>query len=247
MTVPDLRGLSAPPHQLSTEQIQAELRTDVGQGLSQAEVQRRLAAHGPNLLRENGRQPWYRLLLHQFSDPMIAVLFVAAVLAWYLGDLRGATVLLAIILVNAVIGIYQEFHAEQLLERLKSMIRGHARVQRDGSESEVDAADLVPGDIVYLEEGGAVPADLRLLTATELATNDFTLTGESLPQEKAADARPDSDAGLADQDNLVFMGTTVARGSGTGVVVATGMDSTIGEIADIGQGIERDRSPCSRR
>lgn len=239
-------ALSAPPHQLSPAQVIAELGTDADAGLSQAEVRQRLATHGPNVLQENGRQPWYSLLLHQFSDLMIAVLFVAAALAWYLGDLRGATVLLAIILVNAAIGIYQEFHAERLLEQLRSMIRGRARVLRDGGEVEVDAADLVPGDIVYLEEGGAVPADLRLLSANELATNDFTLTGESVPQEKYAEASPAADAGLADQDNLVFMGTTVARGSGTGVVVATGMGSTIGEIAEIGQGIQRDRSPLQK-
>jgi Ca2+-transporting ATPase len=244
--VPVAGSLSAPPHQLSTEQVLAELGTDAERGLSQSEVQRRLVAHGPNVLQENGRQPWYRLLLHQFSDLMIAVLFVAAALAWYLGDLRGATVLLTIILVNAVIGIYQEFHAEQLLERLKSMIRGRARVLRDGDVLEVDAADLVPGDVVHLETGAAVPADLRLLTANELATNDFTLTGESVPQQKDATARPESEAGLADQDNLAFMGTTVARGSGIGVVVATGMASTIGEIAEIGQGIERDRSPLQK-
>ena len=132
-------ALSVPPHQLAPEQVLAELGTDADQGLSQAEVRRRLAVHGPNLLQENGRQPWYRLLLHQFSDLMIMVLLVAAALAWYLGDLRGATVLLAIIIINATIGIYQEFHAEQLLERLKSMIRGRAHVLREGDEIEVDA------------------------------------------------------------------------------------------------------------
>lgn len=238
--------LSAPAHQLSPGQILDELQSDAEHGLRHTQAQRRLRDHGSNLLEESGRQPWYSLLLHQFSDLMIAVLFVATLLAWYLGDLRGATVLMAIILINAAIGIYQEFHAERLLERLRSMIRGRARVLRDGDVLEIDAADLVPGDVVYLDEGAAVPADLRLLSTNELATNDFTLTGESVPQEKNADAQPKADAGLAEQDNLVFMGTTVARGSGTGVVVATGMSSTIGEIADIGQGIERDRSPLQK-
>ncbi|WP_165954358.1 cation-translocating P-type ATPase [Seongchinamella unica] len=235
--------LSAPAHQLEGDLLIEELASDAERGLDSEEAARRLSQYGPNLLRETGHQPWYQLLLHQFSDLMIVVLFVAAALAWYLGDVRGAIVLMAIILINAAIGLYQEFHAEQLLERLRSMIRSQAVALRDGEMLELDAADLVPGDIVTIEEGGAVPADLRLLSSNELATNDFMLTGESLPQEKDAAAEPAPDAGLAEQDNLAFMGTTVARGSATGVVIATGMASTIGEIAEIGQGIKRDRSP----
>lgn len=235
--------LGARAYQLPIEAVLGELETDAEQGLTQAEARRRRARHGPNVLRETGRSPWYRLLLRQFSDLLIAVLFVAAALAWYLGDTRGATVLLTIILVNGLIGVYQEFHAEQLLERLKLMVRSRARALRDGEVVELDAEDLVPGDIVLLEEGGAVPADLRLVESRELATNDFTLTGEPVPQGKDAGVLPAGEVGLAEQDNLAFMGTTVARGSATGVVVATGMASTIGEIAGIGQGIERDLSP----
>ncbi|WP_162846167.1 cation-translocating P-type ATPase [Seongchinamella sediminis] len=220
-----------------------ELASNAERGLASAEAARRLSRYGPNLLQDTGHQPWYQLVLHQFSDLMIAVLFVAAALAWYLGDVRGAIILVAIIMINAAIGLYQEFHAEQLLERLRSMIRSQAVVLRDGELLELDASELVPGDIVTIEEGGAAPADLRLLSSNELATNDFMLTGESLPQEKDAAAIPAADAGLDAQDNLVFMGTTVARGSGTGVVVATGMASAIGEIAELGQGIRRDRSP----
>ena len=243
VTTGDATRLGAPAYQLPVEAVLAELGSDAEAGLTQAEAEHRLEHHGPNALRETGRAPFYRLLLRQFTDPLIAVLLVAAGLAWYLGDLRGAAVLLAIILINGFIGLYQEFHAEQLLERLKSMVRSRARVIRDGEATELDAEALVPGDIVLLEEGGAVPADLRLVESLELATNDFTLTGESVPQDKDATLLPDGEVGLSDQDNLAFMGTTVARGSATAVVVATGMDSAIGRIAEIGQGIERDLSP----
>jgi len=226
--------------------VLTQLGSNPEQGLTGAEAVSRRARFGPNLLEETGRRPLYRLLLHQFRDPLILVLFVTAALAWYLGDNRGAIVLLAIILVNAFIGLYQEYHAEALLERLKLMIKSSARVLRDGDTRELDAEDLVPGDIVLLEAGDAVPADLRLVESRELATNDFMLTGESTAQDKDADVLPGGEVGLAEQDNLVFMGTTVARGSARGVVVATGMASAIGEIARIGQTIQRDRSPLQR-
>ncbi|MAT91884.1 MAG: HAD family hydrolase [Halioglobus sp.] len=246
----DAPGSDQPPnepaHHLPLETLLAQLDSDPQSGLSEAEAARRRARHGPNQIDETGRQPLYSLFLHQFREPLILVLFVAAGLAWYLGDTRGATVLLAIILTNAAIGLYQEYHAEALLERLRLMIRSRARTLRDNQERELDASDLVPGDIVLLNEGEAVPADLRLVESAELATNDFMLTGESEPQEKDATATPGAEAGLAEQDNLVFMGTTVARGSASGVVVATGMGSAIGEIAQVGQGIRRDLSPLQR-
>ncbi|MEE4190604.1 MAG: cation-transporting P-type ATPase [Halieaceae bacterium] len=239
-------ALTAPPYQLSAEAVLDQLESDAERGLTAAEADRRRELFGANLLREQGRAPWYRLLLRQFTDLLIVVLFVAAGLAWYLGDTRGAVVLLAIILVNGFIGLYQEYHAEQLLERLRLMVKSQARVLRAGELLELDAELLVPGDIVYLEEGCAVPADLRLLECQELATNDFTLTGESMPQDKSPDRLMEGKPGLSEQDNLVFMGTTVARGSATGVVLATGMASAIGEIAELGQGIERDLSPLQQ-
>ncbi len=239
-------SLTAPAYRLTAQAVIEQLETDPQTGLTQAETEQRRRRFGANLLQEQGGAPWYQLLLRQFTDLLIVVLLVAAALAWYLGDTRGATVLLAIILINGFIGLYQEYHAEQLLERLKLMVRGQARARRDGEMLELDAEALVPGDIVYLEEGCAVPADLRLIESRELATNDFTLTGESLPQDKEAEVLPAGEPGLSEQDNLAFMGTTVARGSAIGVVVATGMATAIGEIAEIGQGIERDLSPLQR-
>jgi Ca2+-transporting ATPase len=233
-------------YRLPVDAVVAGLGSDIESGLSAAEAEQRRRRYGGNLLRENGRRPFRRLVLHQFRDPLIIILCVAAALAYYLGDLRGATVLLAIIAINAVIGVYQEFHAEQLLERLRMMVRSRARVIRDGDITEIPADELVPGDMVVLQEGDAVPADLRLVLSSEIATNDFVLTGESLPQDKDAALVVEREAGLPDQDNCVFMGTSVARGSATGLVIATGMASAIGEIAELGQTIERDESPLQR-
>ncbi len=235
--------LETHPSRLSAAEVLQELRSDPEQGLAATEAARRRARFGPNAVDEDGRRPLYELLLNQFRDLLIAVLVVAAGLAYYLDDLRGASILVAIILVNAAIGFYQEYKADRLLERLRDLMRAQATVIRDGATGEVEEADLVPGDIVFVEAGDAVPADLRLIESREFATNDFTLTGESLPQEKDAGLVLDRDAGLSDQDNLAFFGTSAARGSATGVVVATGMATTIGHIARTSQTITRDQSP----
>jgi Ca2+-transporting ATPase len=242
--VPEAKSPLGPPaYQLSAAAVIERLRTDPEEGLSGSRVARLRQCFGENLLEERGRKPFYTLFLRQFQDLLIIVLIVAAVLAYYLDDLRGASVLLAIILINAAIGVFQEYKAERLLESLKTLVTTRATVLRDGAASEVDQRDLVPGDIVLLEAGSAVPADIRLIETHEFATNDFVLTGESVPQEKDAELVIGREVGLSDQDNLAFFGTTVARGSATGVVIATGMATTIGGIADLSQAIRRDLSP----
>ena len=235
--------LNEPAYRLSAAAVLEQLETDPEKGLSETRVAELRQQYGANALEERGREPAYKLFLHQFQDLLIVVLMVAAALAWYLDDLRGASILVAIILINAAIGVYQEFKAERLLERLTLLVKTRAMVVRDGAPREVDESDLVPGDIVVLEAGAAVPADLRLLETHEFATNDFSLTGESVPQDKDAGLLFDSDVPVTDQNNLVFLGTSVARGSATGVVIATGMATAIGDIAQIGQTITRDLSP----
>jgi Ca2+-transporting ATPase len=190
--------------------------------------------------------PVYRLLLRQFSDLLILVLIVAAGFAYYLEDYRGGTILLAIVLVNAAIGAYQEYKAEKVLELLRRLICTKATVLRDGARKEVAESALVPGDIVFLEEGDSVPGDIRLVETTSFSTNDFILTGESLPQEKQAELVIPEGAPLTEQDNVAFFGTTVARGNALGVVFATGMSTAIGNIARVGQTIQRDVSPLQQ-
>jgi Ca2+-transporting ATPase len=171
---------------------------------------------------------------------------VAAGLAYYLEDNRGGTILLAIVLVNAAIGAYQEYKAEKILELLRRLISTKATVVRDDERKEVEESALVPGDIVFLEEGDSVPADIRLLETTSFSTNDFILTGESLPQEKQAELVIPEGAPLTEQDNVAFLGTTVARGNALGAVFGTGMSTAIGSIARVGQTIQRDVSPLQR-
>lgn len=242
--MPEARtALSGSAYQIPATAVLEQLNVDPADGLSEREVERRRRLYGENVLEETGRRPVYRLVLNQFRDLLIGLLVVAALLAYYLGDIRGATILVAIILINAAIGFYQEQKADRLLEQLKTLISARATVVRDGARTEVQERDLVPGDIVFLEAGAAVPADIRLIETHEFATNDVILTGESLPQKKEANLVIDQDEPVTDQDNLVFFGTTVARGSATGVVFATGMETEIGGIAKTGQTIKRDLSP----
>ena len=235
--------INAPAYQMSAAAVIKELQTDPEKGLSGSQVSRLCQRFGENVLEERARKPFYKLLLRQFQDLLIILLIVAAGIAYYLDDIRGTAVLLAIILINASIGVFQEYKAERLLESLKTLVTTRATVLRDGAATEVDERDLVPGDVVLLEAGASVPADIRLMETNEFATNDFTLTGESVPQDKDAELVINREVMLPEQDNLAFFGTTVARGSATGVVFATGMATAIGGIADISQTIRRDLSP----
>ena len=233
-------------YQLTREEALERLKADGKKGLSSAEAEKRLTEIGPNQLKEGKHRPMFFRFLDQFKDLLIIVLIIAAGLAYYLDDFRGGTILLVIVLVNAVIGFYQEFKAEKILESLKRVIEAKAIVIRDGKKIEVDQEKLVPGDLVYLEEGGAVPADIRLLETTHFSTNDFVLTGESVPQEKTADLVVDEVTTLTNQDNLVFMGLTIAKGNAYGVVYGTGMDTAIGRIATQTETIHHDLSPLQK-
>lgn len=215
-------------------------------GLDDAEVDRRRLQVGPNIIEAAAGSGAWRLLLRQFTDPIIWVLLVAAGLSWSLGDYRGATILLAIIVINAVIGAVQEYRAERTLELLATLLHGRTTVLRAGALREIDEIELVPGDIVALEAGDRVPADMRLIETAGLATDDHLLTGESLPQDKDAACVCVADASFDAVDNMAFSGTAVTRGSGRGVVVAIGMSTAIGDLADASQRIERDRSPLQQ-
>lgn len=233
-------------YQLSAEEAAVQLKTNLKSGLSPSEAEKRLEKYGKNELKEGKKRPMIYWFLDQFKDLLIIVLIVAAGLAYYLGDFRGGTILLIIVLVNAIIGFYQEFKAEKILESLKSIIQNKAIVIRDGKRLEVDQRNLVPGDLVYVEEGASVPADLRLTEVTHFSTNDFILTGESIPQEKFAELVIKKETTLTNQDNLIFMGLTVAKGNAYGVVFGTGMDTAIGRIATATQAIHHDISPLQK-
>jgi len=233
-------------YQLSVDEAAGRLKTDIKKGLSSAQVQRRQKEYGPNLLKEGKRRSMGLRFLDQFKDLLIIVLIVAGLLAYYLGDFRGGTILLFIVVVNAVIGFYQEFKAEKILDSLKAIIQDKAVVIREGKRVEVEQSGLVPGDLVYMEEGSKIPADIRLTEVSHFSTNDFILTGESVPQEKFADLVIDEVTTTTNQDNVVFMGLTVAKGNAYGIVYGTGMETAIGRIAKATQGIEHDLSPLQK-
>ena len=217
-------------HALTVRQVLEELRSGTG-GLDPGEAEARLAAYGPNRLEEKRRHSPLLLLARQFTDLLILVLAVAAIISGFLGEWIDASAIIAIILLNGSIGFLQEYRAERSLEALKRMIAPRARVIRGGMDAEIDARDLVPGDLLVISEGDRVPADARLLETVALAADEAALTGESVPAHKDASAVCSPDADLQERVNMVFLGTVVTRGRGRAVVTATGMRTELGQIA----------------
>jgi Ca2+-transporting ATPase len=214
--------------------VAAELGVDPRVGLSWEEARQRWAVHGPNELDEGRRVSAWRLLLTQFTNVMIVVLLGAGVITALLGDLKDTVVILAIVVLNGVIGFVQEYRAEQALVALRRLTSPEARVVRGGATVLVSAREVVPGDVVLLDTGDIVAADLRLLDAPALRIDEATLTGESEPADKTVDPLPDVGAGArADQHNVAFGGTAVVHGRGRGVVVATGMATALGRVAQL--------------
>ncbi len=237
-----------------TAEVVSLLATDAESGLSPAEAQRRLAEHGPNELVERGlKSPW-RLLWEQLTGLMVIILIVAAVVSGALGDWKDAIAILAIVVLNAVLGFSQEFRAEKAMAALKQLAVPTVKVRRNGSGHpsgghvvEISARELVPGDVVLLEAGALVPADGRLLESVNLRVDEAALTGESEPVEKHARALDRRDLPVGDRVNMVYMGTVVTYGRGLMVVTATGMDTELGRIAELIQTVEREPTPLQRR
>ena len=200
-------------------------------GLSDAEAAERLNHYGRNALRVKAPKHALQMLKEQLIDPMVLILIGAAALSAVLQEWTEAVVIFTIVVVNAIIGVVQEKKAQSSLEALRQMSAPKARVLRQGEESIVDASELVPGDVVFLSDGDKVPADLRLLDTANLKTLEASLTGESLPSEKDADAVLEADTPLGDRLNMAYASSIVTYGRGTGVVVATGMATEVGQIA----------------
>lgn len=215
------------------------------QGLQSSEVSRRIADAGPNILTAKKRESWVATYLRQFKDLMILLLVGSGSLSLYLGDQRTAIVLYALVFFNTSIGFLQEFKAERVMQSLEKLVVATANVLRDGKVVQIPSAEVVPGDIVYIEEGDSVPADLRLISEEELSTNDFALTGESNPSRKFVHAIHDT-VTLGNQNNVAFMGTTVATGNAYGVVTGTGMQTELGRIANLSQATHAELSPLQK-
>ncbi len=235
-----------PWHAKPLKEILSRLDTDPQKGLDASKVRERAAYFGPNELQKIKKTPWYLILLRQFTDVLILILFAAAIVSLALGETADAITIFVIILLNALLGFVQEYKADTEIYKLQQMLSPECKVIRDGKERIVDAKSLVPGDIVVLEIGDRVPADLRLIEAQNLKVDESSLTGESLPVHK--DLEPVApDTPLAQRSDMVWMGTTVVNGLARGVVVRTGMETEFGEIARLTQTVEHKPTPLQKK
>lgn len=234
-------------HAISTAQLLRDLNVNPQTGLSSQEAKARLGRWGPNeLVTKPPTAPW-RLFLHQFQDFMVLVLLGTVVISVLLGEYLDAAAIFAILFLNAVLGLVQEYRAERSLEMLGRLAAEQCRVIRDGKKSLLDASELVPGDIILLEPGDRVPADARLLECQLLSVDESNLTGESVPVAKDERFVGTAQTPLGDRRNAVYKSTLVARGFGRAVVAATGMQTEIGKIAHLLQEKGRPQTPLQRR
>ena len=235
-------------HGMTVDAVERQLQTTVARGLSGEEVSLRRARHGPNSIREAKlKSPW-RIFAGQFADFMIAILLAAAVIAGFLGEPADTVAIVAIVVLNAAIGFVQEYRAEHAMAALRKMAAHQARALRNGEPATVPAADLVPGDIVLLEAGNVVPADLRVAEAAQLRIGEAALTGESQPAEKhPRPVDPDPRSALGDRTSMAYKGTMVHYGRGRGIVVATGMQTELGQIAELIGERSAAKTPLQRR
>ena len=223
------------------EEVLREQSVDAGQGLSEAEVAGRLSKHGKNKLVEAKKTPIWKRFLEQLADPMIIILIAAAavsgVTAVYAGEsFADVIIILAVVIINAVLGVVQESKAEAAIAALQEIAAATSKVIRGGHQLTVRSEELVPGDIIVLEAGDSVPADARIVECASMKIEEAALTGESVPVLKTTDQlaaeENGKDVSLGDRKNMVYMGSSVAYGRGRAVVTATGMDTEMGKIAD---------------
>lgn len=219
---------------------------DAERGLDAAQVAERRALFGENKLEEAKKESLLSKLLKQFQDFMVLILVAASVISGLLGDWIEAAVIIAIVIVNAILGVYQEGRAEKAIEALQKMSSPQARVLREDRQMMVDSKELVPGDIVLIEAGDIVPADLRLIESSNLKAEEASLTGESVPVEKDANFRAEGKVGIGDRENMLFSSTSVTYGRGKAFVVATAHETEIGSIASRLQGIKEEATPLQQ-
>lgn len=241
-------------HDKSVSDVLSTLGTDGTRGLTRDDAAEKLGQHGKNKLREKKKKTALQRFFEQFKDVMILILIAAAAVSFAVviieknwGELFEPILILLIVVLNAIMGVVQESKAEKALDALKNMSAPHARVIRDGVESIIDAADLVPGDIIRLEAGDFVPADARLIHSAGLKSEESALTGESVPSEKDADAIVEENAPIGDRTNMVFSGCSITYGTATAVVTATGMDTEMGKIANLLDGEAETQTPLQKK
>lgn len=231
----------------SIPDVLSELNVDPAKGLSADELTKRQAQYGPNKLIGKKRKSILQLFVAQLQDWLIYVLFVAVVITLFMGEYVDAVIILIVIILNAVLGVVQEIKAGNAIEALQKIASPKAIVKRDGNIKEVDSETLVPGDILVLDTGRFIAADIRLIESANLQVEESSLTGESVPSSKEADEVHDEDTSLGDRNNSAFMSTLVTYGRGVGVVTATSMETEVGKIANIIGNEQESKTPLEER
>lgn len=229
------------------KEVLNELRTNLSSGLSNKEAAERLARYGKNELEAQAKKSFVSKLVAQFADFLIIILLIAAGISAFVGEREDALVILAIVIINAILGIYQEGKAEKSVEALQKLSAPNAKVMREGSMLTLPASEIVPGDVVVLEAGDIIPADIRLLESSNMKVEEASLTGESVPVEKDAKAQIVGSVGIGDRHNMGFSSTIVTYGRGRGVVIGTGHNTEIGNIATKIQSYDDEETPLQNK
>ncbi len=216
-------------------------------GLSEKEAKKRLEKYGPNVLSEKKKISAFKILIEQFSDFMVLILIVSTLISAFMGEITEAVTIIAIVVVNAVLGFMQEYRTEKTMQALKELSAPLAKVARDGKISNIPAENIVPGDLILLEEGDRIPADADLIEAKSMQVDESLLTGESVPVEKSLGREDGKNHDYGSAKNSIFMGTVVTRGRGKAIVTSTGMNTEMGRIADMIQNIEEEQTPLQKR
>lgn len=218
-------------YQLPINDVLAAFQVDGEVGLSTEQAKSRLEKYGGNEIIDQGGRSIWKMLWGQLTDTMVLVLFGAAIISVLISDWKDAIAIFAIVLINAIIGLVQEYRAEKAMAALKQMASPTVRVRRNGKPEEIDAKNLVPGDIIFIESGSKVTADARLIETANLRVEEASLTGESEPVDKTIPPIMEDNITIGDRTNMLYMGTTVVFGRGKAVVVETGMNTELGRIA----------------
>jgi len=236
------------------ETIVQSLESNSIEGLTSSQAKERLVKYGPNKLQEKKKKTWMQRFFEQFKDVMIVILIIASLVSFIIACIEKnpneffePILILLIVVLNAIMGVMQESKAEKALDALKNMSAPHARVIRDGIEKIINASDVVVGDIIILEAGDFVPADARLIKSVSLKSEESALTGESVPTEKNANARVKKNAPIGDRTNMVFSGCSITYGTATAIVVATGMNTEMGKIANLLAGENEGQTPLQKK
>ena len=239
-------------YSLSSEEVFKTFGTDPQNGLTDEQIEKAREEHGLNEITSKNKKTVFQMMIEQFKDFMIIILLIAAAISGYVGVQEGegfadSIIILIIVILNAVIGVAQELKAQKSLEALKNLSAPHCKVVRNGKVENIESKYLVPGDIVTLDTGDYIPADLRLTEAVNLKIQEAALTGESVPVDKNCETITSENVGIGDRTNSAFSSSLVTYGRGKGIVVGTGMNTEVGKIATMIQSVDESETPLKRR